>query len=138
MIAGGLAGLGGALYFLSGAGVTMNVKNDLAAEGFTGISVALLGLSSPIGIIFAGILIAYLQLGGFQMQLFGFVPEIIEIVTAVIIYFCAFVLLVKVFFTRFTSKARMSMSEEADDEPPPGKQIEPPASGDPEPPPDSN
>ena len=105
MISGALAGLGGALHFLSGAGITMNVANVLSAEGFTGISVALLGLNNPIGIIFGGMLIAYLHLGGFQMQLYGFVPEIIEIVTSVIIYFCAFVLLVKMMFTRASKKA---------------------------------
>ena len=105
MISGALAGMGGALHFLSGAGITINVANVLAMEGFTGISVALLGLNNPIGIIFAGMLIAYLHLGGFQMQLFGFVPEIIEIVTSVIIYFCAFVLLVKMLLTRASKKA---------------------------------
>jgi len=125
MIAGGLAGLGGALYYLSGAGVTMNVKNILAAEGFTGISVALLGLSSPIGIIFAGILIAYLHYGGFQMQLFGFVPEIIEIVTSVIIYFCAFVLLVKMFFSHLFIKHKAE-EESDEDQPPDGEPDKPP------------
>jgi len=100
MISGSLAGLGGALHFLSGAGVTMNVTNVLASEGFTGISVSLLGLNNPIGIIFSGILIAYLHMGGFQMQLFGFVPEIIQIVISVIIYFCAFVLLIKMYLSK--------------------------------------
>jgi len=126
MIAGGLSGLGGALYFLSGAGVTMNVKDVLAYEGFTGISVALLGLSSPIGIIFAGILIGYLHLGGFQMQLFGFVPEIIEIVTAVIIYLCAFVLLIKVFFAKTFLKKTESGDKPGDLDEPPGDLDEPP------------
>ncbi|MCL2863936.1 MAG: ABC transporter permease [Lachnospiraceae bacterium] len=104
MISGGLAGLGGGLHFLSGAGITMNVTDTLSYEGFTGISVALLGMNNPIGIIFAGLLIAYLQQGGFQVQHFGFVPEIIEIVTAVIIYFCAFALLIKSFFSRVGRK----------------------------------
>ena len=116
MISGSLAGLGGALHFLSGAGITMNVANVLSMEGFTGISVALLGLSNPIGIIFAGMLIAYLRLGGFQMQLFGFVPEIIEIVTAVIIYFCAFVLMIKMLLTRLAKKKLNT--------PPPGENQE--------------
>ena len=124
MISGALAGLGGALHFLSGAGITMNVANVLSMEGFTGISVALLGLNNPIGIIFAGMLIAYLHLGGFQMQLFGFVPEIIEIVTSVIIYFCAFVLLIKMLLTRAAQKAALSKptatgSSPGDGEPPP-------------------
>ena len=130
MISGALAGLGGALHFLSGAGITMNVANVLSMEGFTGISVALLGLNNPIGIIFAGMLIAYLHLGGFQMQLFGFVPEIIEIVTAVIIYFCAFVLLVKMLLTRAAQKAAS---------PKPGSTgLPPPGDGEPPPPPEQN
>ncbi|MCL2843214.1 MAG: ABC transporter permease [Oscillospiraceae bacterium] len=104
MISGALAGLGGGLHFLSGAGVEMQVANVLATEGFTGISVALLGLNNPIGIIFGGMLIAYLHMGGFQMQLFGFVPEIIEMVIAVIIYFCAFVLLIKLFLAHRMKK----------------------------------
>jgi len=99
-ISGALAGLGGALHYLSGAGITMNVVDNLAMEGFTGISVALLGLNNPIGIIFTGILIAYLQLGGGTMQHFGFVPQIIEIVIAVIIYFSAFVMLVKMYLQK--------------------------------------
>jgi len=127
MIAGGLAGLGGALHFLSGAGVTMNVANVLAAEGFTGISVALLGLNNPIGIIFAGILISYLQWGGFHMQRFEFVPEIIEIVTAVIIYFCAFVLLIKMFLTKLSNKSGSAKTEETDADPVDDKGGEKPA-----------
>jgi simple sugar transport system permease protein len=126
MISGALAGLGGGLHLLSGAGITMNVSNVLSAEGFTGISVALLGLGNPIGIIFGGILIAYLQMGGFQMQLFGFVPEIIEIVTAVIIYFCAFVLLFRMFFTKLTKKVGRKEAEEAGADPPGGGGNAPP------------
>ena len=119
MISGALAGLAGALHLLSGAGVQINVDGTLAAEGFTGISVALLGLNNPIGIIFAGILIGYLSLGGNEMQLFGFVPEIIEIVIAVIIYFCAFVLLIKLFLAKRTKKAHQ-MDANADPPPPSG------------------
>jgi simple sugar transport system permease protein len=95
MISGALAGLGGALLYLAGSGISMDVSDVLAPQGFTGIPVAFLAMASPIGIVFTGILIAYLTLGGFTMQLFGFVPEIIDIVIAVIIYFSAFSLLVK-------------------------------------------
>ena len=119
MISGALAGLGGGLHFLSGAGVEMQVANVLASEGFTGISVALLGLNNPIGIIFGGILIAYLHMGGFQMQLFGFVPEIIEMVIAVIIYFCAFVLLIKLFLARRMKGKALPTIEGTNTGPPP-------------------
>jgi len=95
MICGALAGIGGALAFMNDTGLSMSTIDMLAQEGFTGISVAFLGMNHPIGIIFSGILISYLQLGGARMQPFGFSIEIIEVVISVIIYFCAFVFLVK-------------------------------------------
>ncbi|MDR0321373.1 MAG: ABC transporter permease [Treponema sp.] len=97
-IAGALAGLGGALLYLAGSGKGITVVDVLASEGFLGIPVALLGLNNPIGIIFSGLLIAYLRVGGSEMQLHGFTPQVIEIIIAVIIYFSAFALLVKNFF----------------------------------------
>ncbi|MCL2269742.1 MAG: ABC transporter permease [Treponema sp.] len=97
-IAGALAGLGGALLYLAGSGKGITVVDVLAQEGFNGIPVALLGLNNPLGIIFSGLLIAYLNVGGFNMQLYNFAPQVIEIIIAVIIYFSAFALLVRGFF----------------------------------------
>lgn len=91
-IAGALAALGGGLVYLAGSGKGIEVVDVLAAEGFNGIPVALLGMNNPIGIIFSGMFIAHLTMGGFNLQSFGFVPEVIDIITAVIIYFAAFVL----------------------------------------------
>ncbi|MCL2363313.1 MAG: ABC transporter permease [Defluviitaleaceae bacterium] len=96
MISGALAGLGGAMLYMSGT-VHMGVGNSLLPYGFTGISVAFLGLSNPIGIIFSGTLISHLFLGGARVQVLGFPLEVVEIVISVIIYFCAFVSLVKMF-----------------------------------------
>jgi len=96
-ISGALAGIGGALNFMNGTGLSMSAVDALAMEGFTGISVAFLGLNHPIGIIFSGIFVSYLSLGGARIQEFGFASEIVQIVVSVIIYFCAFVTLVKVF-----------------------------------------
>ncbi len=95
VIAGALSGLGGGLLYLAGSGKHIEVVDVLAAEGFNGISVALLGLSNPIGIIFSGLFIAYITMGGFYMQLSKYVPEIISIMTAVIIYLSAFSLVFK-------------------------------------------
>ena len=97
-IAGAMAGLGGALLYLAGSGKGITVVDVLAQEGFNGIPVALLGLNNPIGIIFSGLLVAYLNVGGFNMQLYNFAPQIIEIIIGVIIYFSAFALLVRGFF----------------------------------------
>lgn len=95
MIAGAIAGLAGGLLYLAGTGKHIEVKDVLGSEGFTGISVALLGLSHPIGVLFSGLFIAYLTAGGFYLQLFEFSTEIIDIIVAVIIYFSAFALIVK-------------------------------------------
>jgi len=97
-IAGALAGLGGALLYLAGSGRGITVVDVLAQEGFNGIPVALLGLNNPLGIIFSGLLVAYLNVGGFNMQLYNFPPQVIEIILGVIIYFSAFSLFVRGFF----------------------------------------
>jgi len=106
IIGGALSGLGGALLFLAGAGRGINVVDVLAQEGFNGIPVALLGLNNSIGIIFSGILVAYLNVSGFNMQLYDFPPQIIEIIIAVIIYFSAFALIVKAFFISLKKRKR--------------------------------
>ena len=97
-IAGAMAGIGGALLYLAGSGKGITVVDVLAQEGFNGIPVALLGLNNPLGIIFSGTLVAYLNVGGFNMQLYSFPPQVIEIIIGVIIYFSAFSLLVRGFF----------------------------------------
>lgn len=98
MIAGGLAGIGGAFAILApstiaGSSVTYEPINIIAANGFNGIAVALLGNSSPLGIIFSALFISFIQRGGTSAALYGYKPEIIDIVIAVIIYFSSFAML---------------------------------------------
>lgn len=95
VIAGGLAGLGGALMILAGASNIYEPINQLAANGFNGIPVALLGMSNPLAIILAGLFISHLQRGGYYIQLLNFSPELVDIIIAIIIYFSAFALIVK-------------------------------------------
>jgi simple sugar transport system permease protein len=109
-IAGAMAGVGGALLYLAGSGKGITVVDILASEGFLGIPVALLGLNNPIGIVFSGLFIAYLNVGGFNMQLYNFAPQVIEIIIGVIIYFSAFALLFKGFVS--TIKKRLTHSAE--------------------------
>ena len=114
MIAGAIAGLAGGLLYLAGTGKHIEVKDVLGSEGFTGISVALLGLSHPIGVLFSGLFIAYLTAGGFYLQLFEFSTEIIDIIVAVIIYFSAFALIVKTLLTKIKqNKAGKEGGDEA-------------------------
>ena len=98
VISGGLAGLGGAFAMLAPSGIagssmTYEPINIIAANGFTGIAVALLGNAHPLGIILSATFISYIQRGGTLASLVGFKPEIIDIVIAVIIYFSAFAMI---------------------------------------------
>lgn len=104
VIAGALAGLGGALLYLSGTGKSIEVVDVLAPEGFNGIPVALLGLSHPLGVVLSGLFISHLTQGGFYAQAYDYKPEIIDIITAVIIYFSAFALIVKLILERITTR----------------------------------
>ena len=104
VIAGALAGIGGALLYLAGTGRHMQVLDILATEGFNGIPVALLGLSNPIGILFAGLFIAHISVGGTNLQLLDFVPEVIDIIIAAIIYCGAFSLIFKQLIEKIMNK----------------------------------
>lgn len=94
MISGAIMGLGGALLYLAATGKHIVVVDQQASEGFNGIAVALLANSSPLGVILSSIFIGYISVGGSFMQRFGFVPEIVDIIIAVVIYFSAFVYLI--------------------------------------------
>lgn len=106
IIAGAICGLAGGIAYLSGTGKHIEIKDVIPAEGFNGISVALLGVSNPIAIIFSGLFIAYLTAGGFYLQLFHFSKEIIDIIIAIIIYFSAFSLLVTNIISRKSKKGK--------------------------------
>jgi len=106
VIAGGLAGLGGAFAILApsaiaGSSMTYEPINIIAANGFNGIAVALLGSSNPIGIIFSSIFISHIQRGGTLANLVGYKSEIIDVVIAVIIYFSAFAMIMNAGLARF-------------------------------------
>lgn len=108
-IAGALAALGGALKMLAPGthyvGNTLSAEEVLASEGFNGIPVALLGLSNPIGIIFSALFITYIQRGGFYVQSIVMI-EIIDIITAIIIYFSAFALAFRIFIAKRVQKKK--------------------------------
>lgn len=105
-IAGALAGIGGALSILApsaiaGSSMTYEPINIIAANGFNGIAVALLGNSHPIGIIFSATFISHIQRGGTLASLVGYKPEIIDVVIAVIIYFSAFAMIMNSALAKF-------------------------------------
>ena len=101
--AGAFAGLAGAVSYLV-SGKTISIAYTIFTEGFDGISVALLGLGEPIGALFAGLFLSHLRQGGFYMQIYGFVPQIIDIITAVIIYVSAISAAISLLFKHLKKK----------------------------------
>ncbi len=91
-IAGGLAGLGGALYYLN-PGIEFNFNAaymKLPDYGFNGIPAALLASSNPLGTVFSSLFIRYLAMGGEKMVSAGFNRYVADIIVALIIYFAGF------------------------------------------------
>lgn len=100
-IAGALAGFGAGLFYLSGSKEwEPMVSTALPAVGFNGISVALLASSNPIGCIFSAIFIAHISVGGGFMDASIFPSEVSDIISGVVIYLCAFSLLIKFGITK--------------------------------------
>lgn len=106
VIAGAVAGLAGGLMFLV-EGKYLQPVTELIPEGFTGIAISLLGLSSPFGVLLAGLFYGSLQQGGYYLQLLSFTPEIIDIIIAVIIYASALGLFLQKFVIRAMKKREM-------------------------------
>ena len=95
-IAGALAGIGAGLYYLSTvAEWNPQVSTSLPAIGFNGISAALLACSNPIGTVFSSLFISYITVGGTKLSTQYYTKEIADVITALIIYLCAFSLLFK-------------------------------------------
>lgn len=103
VIAGFLAGVGGAIAYLSGT-TNYQINKILPANGFNGIPVALLANSHPLGTIAAALFISYIQVGGTAMQP-TFAVENINIIIGVIIYLSAFALLVKGVIGKLTARS---------------------------------
>ena len=93
-IAGALAGVGAGLYYLSTvAEWNPQVSTAMPAIGFNGISAALLACSNPIGTIFSSLFISYITVGGTKLSTQYYTKEIADVITALIIYLCAFSML---------------------------------------------
>ena len=98
LIAGALVGLAGANQVLGT--VTSGITVDLdAGIGFDAITVALLGRSRPIGILWAGLLFGAFKAGGFSMQASQNIPvDIVLVVQSLIVLFIAAPPLIRAIF----------------------------------------
>ena len=110
-IAGGLAAIGASLYYLNGgAELAWNTYARLPDTGFNGIPVALLASNNPIGVVFSGMLLRYLDKGGFNLAGFtSFNEYVSDLVVALIIYFAGF----SKFIKDLLSKKRKAKEAEA-------------------------
>ncbi|WP_259335259.1 ABC transporter permease [Bombilactobacillus bombi] len=107
LISGILAGLGGALDGL-GNFQNISVSNSLPQVGYDGMAVALLAAYNPLGIILSALLFSALQIGGMSISVYSSTPtEIVNIVTAAIIFFIA----IKYAFEIIMNKYKFSHSK---------------------------
>ena len=113
-IAGGLAGAGAALYYLSGnTEFYWQTYQSLPDAGFNGIPVALLAANNPIGVIFTGIFMSMLDIAGVQLTaLTPYNEYITDVIIATIVYLSAFSLVIKMLLNgrkkRRTAKAAVA------------------------------
>ena len=130
-IAGALAGGGASLYYLSGnTEFFWTTYQSLPAEGFNGIPVALLALNNPIGVIFAGLFMAMLNIIGLQLtNLTAYNEFITNVIIAIIVYLSAFSLVIRMLILGRKRKVPPKLGVE----PPPKEPTAPPDA-----PPDGN
>jgi simple sugar transport system permease protein len=97
VIAGALAGLGGAVQILgSEYALTAGAGGSF---GFDAITVALLGRANPIGTVFAALLFGGLRAGGLTMQANTETPiDLVLVIQALVVLFIAAPALIKGIF----------------------------------------
>ncbi len=105
LISGAIAGLAGAIiYLVPGTGIKLETKYAISPYGFQGIAVALLGMSNPIGTVFSGLFLGYIESANQELQSWDFKREIIDIISASIIYFSAFTLYFQKYAKKFITR----------------------------------
>ena len=107
-IAGALSGAGAALYWLSGnTEFFWSTYQSLPSVGFNGIPVALLALNNPIGVVFAGIFMAMLNIIGSMLTGYTAYNEYItDVIIAIIVYLSAFSLVIRAWLTKKKKAAK--------------------------------
>ena len=94
-ISGCLSGLGAAFLYLSGIEQWSCAQTSVPAMGFNGVAAAFLGGLHPIGSIFSAYFIQHITSGGAYVDKMIYASQISDLISAIIIYFCSFVLFFK-------------------------------------------
>ena len=105
VIAGALAGFGAGLLYLTGIEDWETTISSVPGMGFNGIAVAFLGGLSPLGSILSAFFIQYITTGGGNVDLQVYCSQISSLISALIIYLCAFVGFFKYFIQTRLRKA---------------------------------
>lgn len=87
-ISGLLAGLGGAVHVMGMSG-RISLYSAQEGFGFEGITVALIGLSEPLGVFFSSLFYGALKYSGNKLNLINAPSEIIKVITGTIVFFIA-------------------------------------------------
>ena len=95
VIAGALAGLGGALLYLTDYEQWQCTTSAVPSMGFNGIAATFLGGLDPIGTIFSSYFIQHITSGGAYVDKTMYSSQISDLISSIIIYLCGFVLFIK-------------------------------------------
>ena len=106
VIAGALSGTAAGLYFLSGFKEWDINQASVPGMGFNGIAGAFLGGLNPIGAIFSSFFIQHITDGGaLNLNTQSYPPQIADLISAIIIYLCGFVLFFKTTMNRLIARS---------------------------------
>ena len=106
-ISGALAGLGAGFLYLSGIEQWSCAQTAVPTMGFNGIAAAFLGGLHPIGAVFSSFFIQHITSGGAYVDKMVYCSQISDLIAAIIIYFCGFVL-----FFKHCMKRRIQKTQE--------------------------
>ena len=95
IIGGALAGMGAALFYLTGFEQWNCSSSSVPAMGFNGIAAAFLGGLHPVGAILSSFFIQHITIGGAYVDKTMYCAQISDLISAIIIYLCGFVLFMK-------------------------------------------
>ena len=104
-IAGGLAGMGAALLYLTGYEQWSCSQANIPAMGFNGIAAAFLGGLHPVGSIFSSFFIQHITAGGAYVDKTLYCAQVSDFISSLIIYLCGFVLFMKTAMNKGLDKA---------------------------------
>ena len=116
VISGAIAGMAAGLYYLTGI-EHYKIASSVPGMGFSGIAVAFLGGLHPIGTIFAGLFVTYITQGGQYLNTNYYNPQVADLMIAIIIYLCGFVLFFKTVMTKPVSKRGYAHTATGDTKP---------------------